>query len=366
MQICVIGSGIVGASVAYRLTERDGVDVTVVDGNAPGAGTTAVSFAWVNANSKRPRDYFALNHAGMREYERLRAEWTDTGWLHPGGCLVTEEHIPGVADLVAELTSWGYAADLLDVARVNRDLEPGLALGAPDLPVAYFLEEFCVDAVRLTQALVRGATARGALLHLGLPVTAVDAHGSSFTVTLADGTSVTADAVVNAAGPDADAVGAMLGSAVPLASTWGMTVLLHAPGHPVGRVVHTGAVDLRPEGPDHLRVHWTPVDERLGKPGTDRAELTRDLVRRATDLVPGLTAPHVAASYAGVRPMPADDVSSVGPVPGASGCYEIATHSGITLGPLLGRLLTDEIVDGRVDPLLEPFRPDRFPGRSTE
>lgn len=363
MRVCVIGSGVVGASVAYRLAERDGVDVTVIDARGPATGTTSVSFAWGNANGKRPREYFELNRAGMREYEHFRQEWTDTSWLYPGGCLITAEHVPEVADLVRELRAWRYEAELLDVAQVNRELEPHLALGAPDLPVAYFPEEFCVDAVRLTHALVRESAARGALLHFGLPVTDIDVTGSSFTVMLADGSSVGADAVVNAAGPNADAVGAMVGSPVPLASTWGMTVVVRAPRHSVGRVVHTGDVDLRPEGPDHLRVHWTPVDEQLGRTGTDRSALARDLLHRAEELVPTLHAPHLAGTYAGVRPIPADDVSSVGAVPSVPGYYEIATHSGITLGPLLGRLLTDEIVHDRVDPLLEPFRPARFPDR---
>jgi len=38
----------------------------------------------------------------------------------------------------------------------------------------------------------------------------------------------------------------------------------------------------------------------------------------------------------------------------------IATHSGVTLGPLLGRLLADEIVRGAPSAMLAPFRPDRF------
>jgi glycine/D-amino acid oxidase-like deaminating enzyme len=42
------------------------------------------------------------------------------------------------------------------------------------------------------------------------------------------------------------------------------------------------------------------------------------------------------------------------------GCYVIATHSGITLAPLLGELIAEEIVSGEMSDLLAPFRPDRF------
>ena len=62
----------------------------------------------------------------------------------------------------------------------------------------------------------------------------------------------------------------------------------------------------------------------------------------------------------GVRPVPEDGVSCVGAVSGIPGYYEAVTHSGVTLGPLIGRLLAREILTGEVDPMLAPFRPDRF------
>jgi glycine/D-amino acid oxidase-like deaminating enzyme len=60
--------------------------------------------------------------------------------------------------------------------------------------------------------------------------------------------------------------------------------------------------------------------------------------------------------------MPRDGRTIAGPLPGVPDCYVIATHSGITLAPLLGELIADEIVAGEVSTMLEPFRPDRFGG----
>jgi glycine/D-amino acid oxidase-like deaminating enzyme len=53
----VIGAGVVGAAVAAALTRR-GAEVTVLDAGLPGTGTTATSYAWVNANNKDPLPYF--------------------------------------------------------------------------------------------------------------------------------------------------------------------------------------------------------------------------------------------------------------------------------------------------------------------
>ncbi len=60
------------------------------------------------------------------------------------------------------------------------------------------------------------------------------------------------------------------------------------------------------------------------------------------------------------RPVPVDGFPSVGRVDDLAGYYEAVTHSGITLGPIIGRLLTQEIIDGTVDTLIAPYRPSRF------
>jgi glycine/D-amino acid oxidase-like deaminating enzyme len=38
----------------------------------------------------------------------------------------------------------------------------------------------------------------------------------------------------------------------------------------------------------------------------------------------------------------------------------LATHSGVTLGPLLGQLIAGEILGGAPAAALAPFRPERF------
>ena len=72
MRVAVIGAGIVGASVAFRLAESGAARVWIVDKSGSGSGTTSASFAWANANNKTPRDYFELNRTGLEEHLRLR------------------------------------------------------------------------------------------------------------------------------------------------------------------------------------------------------------------------------------------------------------------------------------------------------
>jgi glycine/D-amino acid oxidase-like deaminating enzyme len=64
--LIVIGAGVIGANVAYRLA-AEGARVTVVDAGGPGGGTSGASFAWTNSFDKPPRAYHDLNVAGLAE-----------------------------------------------------------------------------------------------------------------------------------------------------------------------------------------------------------------------------------------------------------------------------------------------------------
>ena len=59
----VIGAGVMGASVAYRLAQG-GAAVTVLEAARIGGGTSGISFAWTNAHRKPPKPYHDLNVAG--------------------------------------------------------------------------------------------------------------------------------------------------------------------------------------------------------------------------------------------------------------------------------------------------------------
>ena len=57
----VVGCGIVGASLAYFLSQR-GAEVVVWEGEEPASRATGKSFAWINATfDKEPRAYFDLH-----------------------------------------------------------------------------------------------------------------------------------------------------------------------------------------------------------------------------------------------------------------------------------------------------------------
>lgn len=365
-RIAVIGAGIVGASVAFRLAQSGETRVSIVERSRPGSGTTSASFAWANANEKTPRDYFELNLAGLEEHYRLRDELgggAGAPWLHPGGNLEwagDEEALEELGRRVERLRSWGYAAEWRRASSVNEYLEPSIAFPDPEAPVALFPDETWVDAPRLADTLVRRARAEGAEVRLGEAVAEIETKdGRVSALRLQGGERLPCEAVVNAAGPAADRVAALLGRALPLRPSRGLLVDLAVEGVTVGRLLHSPRVNLRPDGPGRVLLHHGSIDRGL-EGGADESSLARELVERARRVVPTLENAKVEGVRVGVRSMPEDGLPCVGAVSGLHGYYETVTHSGVTLGPLLGRLLAREILDGEVDALVAPFRPDRF------
>ena len=74
LKIVVIGAGIIGTFIAYELS-RYGIDVTLIDKNKPGSGTSGSSFNWVNATyPKKPYSYNYFAQLGINSYKNLLKE----------------------------------------------------------------------------------------------------------------------------------------------------------------------------------------------------------------------------------------------------------------------------------------------------
>ena len=91
------------------------------------------------------------------------------------------------------------------------------------------------------------------------------------------------------------------------------------------------------------------------RPAATLFEQVRALIRSKT----GLALENHAVGY---RPIPKDGYPAVGRTGGVAGLYVAVMHSGITLAPIVGRFATQEILEGRRDPLLSPYGLERFLG----
>ncbi|MEV0909399.1 NAD(P)/FAD-dependent oxidoreductase [Streptomyces hokutonensis] len=367
-RVAVIGVGVLGACVGWNLS-RQGAEVVLVDAGRPGEGVTDWSFSWVNASNKTVRrSYFDLNVAGMAAHRELAATIGPDAWWYPSGHLrwaddpAAEARFLKTAELLA---SWGYRVELSTGAEVRRRLEPALAL--PDeVPVVLYPDEAWVHGRHLVGRLVGQVVEAGAELRSGTEVRDIGtaADGSVRTVALSDGSVLDVDAVVNAAGPGASRIAGLVARDLPMRREPGVVTRIACAPVPIHRAMHAPHIEIRPDGDGSMVLHSREIDALVDTGEEDPAELARLLHASVRQVVPRLADSRVTRTRVAFRPIPADGFPSVGAVPSVPGYYEAVSHSGITLGPVLGRLLAAEILGGQSDELLADFRPERFSGRA--
>jgi len=172
--------------------------------------------------------------------------------------------------------------------------------------------------------------------------------------------SIEADVFVLACGVDSPALARMAGVDVPLKESPG--VLLHTAPAPrlIDRVVLAPGTHFK-QALDGRIVAGGPIVAGAGTAVTGaRVEQAEEIRRLAELFLPQLKDVPVERVTLGYRVMPLDEYPILGFAKACSNLYVAATHSGVTLAPLIGQLASIEILDSVQVSSLEPYRPSRF------
>jgi glycine/D-amino acid oxidase-like deaminating enzyme len=370
-RVIVIGSGVVGLSAAWNLVRR-GAEVTVVSALQPELEIGWGSVAWSNASSKvrlgYPDHYSLLNREGMTAARALADELGSPRWLNHTGAV---EVVAGSgereklrADL-ARLAEFGYPAEEL-TTDAFADTVPGVRIGE-DETAAYFPSEGWIDSAAFATALTGAIIAAGGRFVRRRVTGFTRSGGDIVSVTLEDGTVLTADTFLLAAGARTTELAGLAEIEAPVlpaddAKVPGLVAVITSPPHAIDRLLQVPKLIIRPFGEGRALIagdsHGHDIDVRSQREQLITA--AEVLLGRAAERVPATAGAAILDVRLSRRVIPRDGITIAGPAEGTDNAYLLATHSGFTLGPLLGRLATTEILDGEVDELLRPYRPARF------
>lgn len=408
--VAVVGAGMVGLATAWFLQER-GVEVTVIDRDGVAAGASWGNAGWLTPGIATPLPEPAVLKYGLRavlspsspvyvppsananflkfvggftRHSTMKAWKKAMGALVPVNDLslasfdllqeggVDAETFEAKSFTAAYRTAEERTTLLEEIEHIRasggditfdvlsgdeaRGIEPALsdAIGAA---IVLHGQRF-VNPGAYVHALADSVIARGGKIVTGGTVTGLRDTGRGVVVETTTGAAEQFDQVVVA-------TGAWLGR---LAREFG-----------VKRVVQAGRgysfsveVDDLPNGPMYFpaaRVACTPVGDRLRVAGMmefRQPEAALDprrikaIVESARPLLKGADLDHRQDEWVGSRPCTIDGLPLIGAsrsprvfIAGGHGMW------GITLGPVTGRLLAEQMVTGKVAPELRPFNPLR-------
>ncbi|MER7334724.1 MULTISPECIES: FAD-dependent oxidoreductase [unclassified Micromonospora] len=409
-RVAVVGAGMVGLATAWFLQER-GVQVTVLDRTGVAAGASWGNAGWLTPGITTPLPEPAVLRYGLRAvlspsspvYVPPRADArllrfltgfarhsTPSKWrtamrafipmnrralesfdaLAAGGvgamtheaksfmaAYRTEAERSVLLDELAHIHSAGQAIefDVLTGAEA-REVEPSLS---DNVGAAIRLhDQRYINPGQYVHALADSVRARGASIVAGADVVDVRDEGTGVRVVTSGGTDERYDAVVLA-------TGTWLGE---LGRRFGVRTVVQA-----GRgYSFSVAIEHMPAGPVYFpaqRVACTPLGDRLRVAGMmefRRAEAPLDrrrisaIAEAARPLLRGADLDARADEWVGSRPCTPDGLPLIGRTRSPR-VFAAGGHGmwGITLGPLTGELLAEQITGGGQPVELRPFDPLR-------
>ena len=414
----IVGAGITGCSTAYRLSQR-GWKVVVVEKDDIAYEASGRTMAAVGLVGKHHPAEFALAKASMEIWSGLNEELSaDLEYINGGRLVVAnvEEDLPLFDEMIRGAEKSGVEIRWYDVAEARVKWP---FLRGPFIKAAHSPHEGHVNPVKVVHGFARAAREYGAQIYTGYLATEVVVTGGRVASLLTNKGEISTPVVLDAAGVWGYRLADRLGVKFPvqlIKVVQGETepaprlfdCFLRGPTYG-SRQTASGAFRItggyrKMDVYHNLSLHdlrdlpiWVPrilkyrkdvtikVDPNilkldlaslLGKikgggksapapVGTEprpQPENVEKKLRRIGNLVPEMQGLKLTRTWAGYVDMTPDFLPILGVIESIKGFYVATGFSGhgFAVGPIVGKLMAELIVDGSTSVDIAPFRPSRF------
>ncbi|MEM9224162.1 MAG: FAD-dependent oxidoreductase [Pseudomonadota bacterium] len=370
----VIGGGVVGACLAYELSdaghdvvvvERDDVNLQASGSNAGSLHVQLLSFDFghkAEAGGGPAAATLPLGPWAVGLWQELAELCGRDFEIRTTGGLMVASSEGGMAFLDAKAKlerRHGIDAQIIgrdDLLRLAPALNPSL-IGAE-----YVAAEGKINPLTATYSVMAKALAEGARLVQSADVTALERTGNGWSVETNRG-EIACGRVINAGGPWARPIAALANIDIPVhsaplqmivterAPTLVDQLIAHADRHLSLKQLASGGLVIGGAWPGRY-------DEALNLNRTVR-ESVEGNIWAALEVLPQLSGLHILRTWAGMN-VNIDGAPIVGEVPGAPGFFNCVTSNGYTLAPAVARL-TAELIAGRTPSMdIAPYTVTRF------
>jgi glycine oxidase len=348
----VIGGGIIGSSVAWRLAS-EGVQVSVFERGRLGqeASWAAAGLIGPQAEAHEPGAFFDLALAGKRSFdaivERLTAEsgvdpeYDDHGVLYVAFDDVARARLQSRA-------RWQRAAGgQVDELTPREAFRLAPVLSEKIIFALHMPNNRRVENRKLTLAYINAATHAGAEFREGALIHSIEvSSGRATGVRLADGSLEEGDIVINAAGAWAGEIRGLEEDRIHFYPVRGQILCFEArPGLVEPSLFsESGIVVPRRDG----RILAGSIFEEAGFNKSVTLDGMERILRAVRAMVPSIASIPFREAWAGLRPASDDLLPVLGPSPTVANVMYAAGHfrSGILLSAVTGEVIAD-LVKGR-------------------
>jgi glycine oxidase len=365
--IAVVGGGVVGCFIAYRLA-LEGLPVTIVEREQVGAGASGASAGNVQPGEFEPiagaEDLNPLEAESLALFRRFLPGIKDDSGIDPMEHAVhyfyaatDDDEVAHTRAFATALQRVGLRATWIDGA-MARTLEPNLS----PLVLGGCVHQDCMqmDATRFVTALAKAAEQRGATVRRGEVIGLQRERSGVIGVHLRDGAVLSCDRVVLAMGAwTGRALSQWFDLSLPI-SPHGLQKLHVRPvGTAPACAVRWGGVNIvnRLDGLVH-------VGSKHDDDGGFNAHATEDgkrwLLQQLCTILPGFRFEVVEAG-AGLAAWTAGRTPIMGPLYACPGVYlAVPSSNGFLLSAVLAHMLTELLVHHRQHPFLPRILPERI------
>jgi glycine oxidase len=366
--VAVVGAGIIGSSVAFRLAEEK-LRVVLLDRQQPGREASWAA-AGMLAPGPEPQESPALVPLAIASFHLYpefvsaveEASARSTGFLREGALHV----FPGPN---GEAHREKFVEDY---RRFNLPIEPISMEGARKLEkslgpaagvAAWIPEEAVVDPRLLTDAVLEGARNRGVEIRPGAPVTAILHDGTRCYGVLAAGERLAAKQVIIAGGAFCRELDWLVRYA-PTRPVRGQMLALQKSNLQLRIVLRSEKGYLVPRSDGRIIAGSTLEEAGFAKHLTPDGMLK--ILSAVLELVPSLADAQIIETWAGLRPGTPDGLPILGPTD-IEGLFIATGHyrNGILLAAITARLLHDWILCKALSLDAGSYSPQRFARESS-
>ncbi|QKY70215.1 FAD-binding oxidoreductase [Lentibacillus sp. CBA3610] len=350
--IAIIGSGAVGSSIAYHLSETKQKDILVIDKGFPLAGTSGSTQAWVWVHPKTPSWYGELNMYSAELYPILEKKIGDVEYRRTGGIapFFSESDRKDALKLAEAQAEAGINIDVLSRKEVL-EKEPALS---PNIAGATFSQlDGNVNPFRLVELYIKAAKKNDVTFSFYNRVHDIQKRKDTFTIHTEKG-EFAAKQLILAGGPWTKELGNMINITIPVKQVRGQ-ILVTEPLAPLLKHTIGG---IRQANNGEILIGYSK--EEVGYDRRTDLDVIHDTANMAVQYVPDLAKANVVRCFSGIRVMPEDGLPIIGNLPGLENAFIASMHSGITLSPIVGTLMSELIFDGETSIDIQNYDIQRF------